>query len=498
MSSYVFTQNEVEVLRKLLLSWYGSNKRDLPWRRMADSCTTLSQHAYAVWVSEVMLQQTRVATVVEYYNRWMKKWPDIQSLSNSTEEEVNELWSGLGYYSRGRRMREAAIKLVGEYDGKFPETSVDLLKTMPGVGRYTASAIASIAFKEVTGVVDGNVVRVLCRLRAIGGNTTHKTVISHLWGLANNIVDPASPGDFNQAMMELGATVCLPQNPKCSSCPVQSLCQAKAQVKEASMESKHDVLSNKSNSSETKEVKVKLENKMAAVVDIENCEDALALPVSEPWLFELGVTNYPRKPKKKEPREEKRAVVVIQLILTKNEIKTGDRGSVLDDSKWLLVQRPSEGLLAGLWDFPHKVLTETSDSEKKNSKKRKRIKPVSQHDNELKLFSDELISLFGQDNLEILNRNRIGDLVHIFSHIKQTNCVEHIQICYNDTNNITPQVNLPNQYKWMSSKEFNECGTSSAVRKIFTLCSKYEESKLGKKKKCKTDSVISDYFKKEV
>uniref|UniRef100_F6PHP1 Adenine DNA glycosylase n=1 Tax=Ciona intestinalis TaxID=7719 RepID=F6PHP1_CIOIN len=169
MSSYVFTENEIEVLRKLLLTWYAGNKRDLPWRRMADSCTTLSQHAYAVWVSEVMLQQTRVATVVEYYNRWMQKWPDIQSLSNSTEEEVNELWSGLGYYSRGRRMRQAAIKLVGEYDGKFPETSVDLLKTMPGVGRYTASAIASMAFKEVTGVVDGNVGSGCCvGFRAIG------------------------------------------------------------------------------------------------------------------------------------------------------------------------------------------------------------------------------------------------------------------------------------------------------------------------------------------
>ncbi|XP_058408251.1 adenine DNA glycosylase isoform X9 [Diceros bicornis minor] len=221
---------EVTVFRESLLSWYDQEKRDLPWRRLAESEVDLDRRAYAVWVSEVMLQQTQVATVINYYTRWMQKWPTLQDLASASLEEVNQLWAGLGYYSRGRRLQEGARKVVEELGGHVPHTAETLQRLLPGVGRYTAGAIASIAFGQAVGVVDGNVVRVLCRVRAIGADPSSTFVSQQLWSLAQQLVDPTRPGDFNQAAMELGATVCTPQHPLCSQCPVQSLCQARQKV----------------------------------------------------------------------------------------------------------------------------------------------------------------------------------------------------------------------------------------------------------------------------
>ncbi|KAM5266483.1 adenine DNA glycosylase isoform 3-T3 [Hipposideros larvatus] len=221
---------EVTVFRESLLSWYDQEKRDLPWRRRAEGEMDLNRRAYAVWVSEVMLQQTQVATVINYYTQWMQKWPTLQDLASASLEEVNQLWAGLGYYSRGRRLQEGARKVVEELGGHVPRTAETLQRLLPGVGRYTAGAIASIAFGQATGVVDGNVVRVLCRVRAIGADPSSTLVSQQLWSLAQQLVDPARPGDFNQAAMELGATVCTPQRPLCSQCPVQSLCRARQRV----------------------------------------------------------------------------------------------------------------------------------------------------------------------------------------------------------------------------------------------------------------------------
>ncbi|XP_053069262.1 adenine DNA glycosylase isoform X6 [Acinonyx jubatus] len=221
---------EVTVFRENLLSWYDREKRDLPWRRRAEGEMDPDRRAYAVWVSEVMLQQTQVATVIDYYTRWMQKWPTLQDLASASLEEVNQLWAGLGYYSRGRRLQEGAQKVVEELGGHVPHTAETLQKLLPGVGRYTAGAIASIAFGQATGVVDGNVVRVLCRVRAIGADSGSTFVSQQLWSLAQQLVDPARPGDFNQAAMELGATVCTPQHPRCSQCPVQSVCRAHQRV----------------------------------------------------------------------------------------------------------------------------------------------------------------------------------------------------------------------------------------------------------------------------
>ncbi|XP_077815304.1 adenine DNA glycosylase isoform X27 [Macaca mulatta] len=217
---------EVTAFRRSLLSWYDQEKRDLPWRRRVGRRGA----GTVVWVSEVMLQQTQVATVINYYTGWMQKWPTLQDLASASLEEVNQLWAGLGYYSRGRRLQEGARKVVEELGGHMPRTAETLQQLLPGVGRYTAGAIASIAFGQATGVVDGNVARVLCRVRAIGADPSSTLVSQRLWGLAQQLVDPARPGDFNQAAMELGATVCTPQRPLCSQCPVQSLCRARQRV----------------------------------------------------------------------------------------------------------------------------------------------------------------------------------------------------------------------------------------------------------------------------
>lgn len=195
--------------RKRLLAWYDANRRPLPWRKDRD--------AYRVWVSEIMLQQTRVATVIDYYGRFLAAFPRVEKLAAASEPKVLAQWSGLGYYRRARMMHAAARKLVAENRGRFPQTSA-ALRELPGVGRYTAAAVASISFGEPIAVVDGNVERVLQRLAGKHvGNLDH-------WSTAQQLIDTKRPGDFNQAMMELGATVCLPKNPECGGCPIKRWC----------------------------------------------------------------------------------------------------------------------------------------------------------------------------------------------------------------------------------------------------------------------------------
>ncbi|MBV9572973.1 MAG: A/G-specific adenine glycosylase, partial [Acidobacteriales bacterium] len=191
------------------MDWYDRNRRDLPWREDHDS--------YRVWVSEIMLQQTRVAAVAGYYGRFLKRFPTVHTLARASEASVLAAWSGLGYYRRALRMHAAARKIVNEHGGKFPQSSAELL-LLPGIGRYTAAAIASIAFGEAVATVDGNIERVLERLNG-QPLTTRK-----LWDAAQALLPQKRPGDFNQAMMELGATVCLPAKPRCSQCPISQFC----------------------------------------------------------------------------------------------------------------------------------------------------------------------------------------------------------------------------------------------------------------------------------
>ena len=200
-----------------LLKWYRKNKRDLPWRRLGSP--------YRTWISEIMLQQTQVQTVIPYFEKWMKTFPDIQTLAQAPLENVLKLWEGLGYYSRARNIHQSARKIMDEFGGKVPSEEKQIL-SLPGIGRYSSGAILSIAFKKPKPVLDGNVIRVLTRLYAIEADVRLHQTLERLWALADSLLHKKFPGDFNQGMMELGALICKPQKPNCPACPLNSHCKA--------------------------------------------------------------------------------------------------------------------------------------------------------------------------------------------------------------------------------------------------------------------------------
>jgi len=213
-------------LVRLLLNWFQQNARDLPWRRTRDP--------YSIWISEIMLQQTQVKSVIPYWQRWIRQLPDVRALARARSDAVLKLWEGLGYYSRARNLHKAARKIVDQDGGRFPE-KFDEVIALPGVGRYTAGAICSIAFNQPTPALDGNVIRVLTRLFGIGENPRQSETNALLWRLAQDLVWTANRrqrprerncSEFNQSLMELGALVCSPRRPKCPLCPVREHCVA--------------------------------------------------------------------------------------------------------------------------------------------------------------------------------------------------------------------------------------------------------------------------------
>lgn len=262
---------EGAALAQALLGWYRVHQRTLPWRQ--------TPTPYRVWVSEIMLQQTQVVTVIPYFERWMARFPDVRALAEASTEDVLALWSGLGYYRRAHFLHKAARQLVAHHDGQLPE-SVEGLLTLSGVGRYTAGAIASIAFNRRAPIVDGNVIRILCRIFGIDGDPRGGANQKRLWALAEALIPEGQARDFNQSMMELGALVCSPRNPDCQSCPASRWCVALA-------------------------------------------EDRIA--------------QLPQPPRRKKRRRMVLAVGLLRDPLT---------GHVL------LLQRPDEGLFAGLWEMP--------------------------------------------------------------------------------------------------------------------------------------------------
>jgi A/G-specific adenine glycosylase len=204
-------------IQKNLLDWYDQNKRDLPWRRTQDS--------YSIFVSEMMLQQTQVKTVIPYYGRFLSELPDWKSLANAKEEKILKLWEGLGYYRRARNLQAAAKMIIEEFNGHLPQTREEILK-LPGVGQYSAGAVLSIAFQKPEPLVDGNVIRVFSRLFVLRGNLKTGENHQNVWEIARSLVPAKRPGDFNQALMELGATLCLSDNPQCLLCPLFQFCEA--------------------------------------------------------------------------------------------------------------------------------------------------------------------------------------------------------------------------------------------------------------------------------
>ncbi|XP_034736910.1 adenine DNA glycosylase [Etheostoma cragini] len=432
---------DVVLLRSQLLNWYDKEKRELPWRTLAVTESDSNIRTYAVWVSEIMLQQTQVATVIDYYIKWIKRWPTVQDLAAATLEEVNQMWAGLGYYSRGRRLHEGAQKVVSELMGQMPRTVDSLLKQLPGVGRYTAAAVGSIALGQVTGAVDGNVIRVLCRLRAIGADSTGPAVTEALWSIANTLVDPERPGDFNQAMMELGARVCTPKGALCSQCPVHSHCHSFRKVNFKQEKNSRKLLG-------------KLDKKPSTLPDIEDCINSgtCQLCPSEPWDDELGVQNFPRKPAKKPPRVERTLTCVV--------LRPGEQG----EDEYLLTQRPNKGLLAGLWEFPNRLLDEKSSEIKLK-----------------KSLCAQISGILGTHLTESLFQY-VGEVVHIFSHIHQTYVV--YSVCLKNTDTQTQIENA----QWLTRSALQEAAVSTGLKKIVKLCDsvdsqKEQTSKDGKRQK---------------
>lgn len=260
---------ERAAFRRALLAWFDREARDLPWRRTRDP--------YAVWISEILLQQTRVSQGMPYYERFMATFPDVQTLANASEHDVLKCWEGLGYYTRARNLHKASKQVVEQHHGRLPDT-LEGWRALPGIGPYTAAAIASIAFGRQAAVLDGNVKRVLARLANIAASIDSTAMTAQLWALAESLTPPKRPGDYNQAMMELGARICVPHRPMCLLCPVARHCQARV----AGVEQERPVRTVKS-----------------------------AIPTVQRW-----------------------TVIIVNA------------------GKWLLIKRPSEGFLGGLWEFP--------------------------------------------------------------------------------------------------------------------------------------------------
>lgn len=257
-------------LSSKLLAWYHANKRTLPWRGHLS--------AYAVWVSEIMLQQTRVEAVIPYFEKWMRLFPTVQALANASEQEVLNAWEGLGYYSRARNLHKAAKIVTDQFKGAIPR-DLGELRQLPGIGRYTLGAIASIAFGMDVSALDGNIKRVYARIFDMETPVDTPAGEKILWDLADKNLPKGQAGDYNQALMDLGATICIPKNPRCLICPVMRLCKAR-----------------QNGTQNQRPVKM---------------------------------------PKKAVPHYIHVAAVILR------------RGRVL------LAQRPSEGLLGGMWEFPN-------------------------------------------------------------------------------------------------------------------------------------------------
>jgi A/G-specific adenine glycosylase len=210
-----FGLSQIQVLRRSLLSWYAESGRELPWRKTRDP--------YAIWVSEIMLQQTQVKTVIPYYERWLEQFPTIASLAAADQQQVLKVWQGLGYYARARNLHRAAQLIAQDYGGIFPR-EFELVVKLPGIGRTTAGGILSAAYNQPAAILDGNVKRVLARMIAL--EVPPKQAIGLLWQVSTALLDPVHSRNFNQALMDLGATLCTPKNPACLLCPWQTHCRA--------------------------------------------------------------------------------------------------------------------------------------------------------------------------------------------------------------------------------------------------------------------------------
>lgn len=433
--------------RSSLLEWYDgvSEDRLMPWRKPfspehhgagEESRAALSVRAYEVWISEIMLQQTRVAVVKDYWTRWMKKWPTMADLAGAQEDEVMAAWRGLGYYSRARRILDAARKVVKDpaRGGLLPQTAKELEDEMPGVGRYTAGAISAIAFGNADCMVDGNVLRVLSRqLGILGDVKSDKTVIDVLWAAAQALVEATTlersdvggdtgrtlpsdvPGRWGQALMELGSTLCTPQ-PNCVVCPIHFTCRAFeegrtiAAVKGLVQDDSRDV----NGLADMEDIcgicsdwdMGTLEHPRGVAKRSKRCEQSHGdgLPPEAAEVAMLHARRFPVRIPKKAVREEETVVCAVRRTV---------------DGRYLIQKRPEKGLLAGLWELPSQVLSvDRGDGSTAASRRQ------TAHEFVAGLFG----SKEGHGKGSIKYVGDLGSVPWVFSHLKLTMHVHSFQI----------------------------------------------------------------------
>lgn len=308
-----------------LLDWYEINKRDLPWRRHRDP--------YYIWVSEIMLQQTRVDTVIPYFHRFIERFPTIQSLADAPEDDVLKCWEGLGYYSRARNLQAAARQVTEQYDGVMP-SGKDEVSGLKGIGPYTSGAIRSIAFNIPAAAVDGNVMRVLSRYFLIEEDIMKVKTRTKMEDLVLTLVPDGRASDFTQALMELGALICTPKSPKCLVCPVMEHCSARLEGKEESL---------------------------------------------------------PIKTKAKPPRPEYRLTAIVE-------------GTGVHEGKILIRKRPAAGLLAGMWELPHVIVSADGSS----------VPAAMPEETAMVRLRDALL----EEGVPVQPIGHVMDAEHTFSHIQ--------------------------------------------------------------------------------
>ncbi|KAG0174409.1 hypothetical protein DFQ30_004482 [Apophysomyces sp. BC1015] len=384
----------------------------MPWRKPTNTNVSekdLAQRAYEVWISEVMLQQvrplnplyvanrtkTQVATVIDYYQRWLEAFPTIYALADADIEKVNTVWAGLGYYSRARRLWEGAQKVVKDFDGMLPGNAKDLQQHIPGVGKYTAGAVASIVFGEQNAAVDGNVIRVVARIRAIGADPKKASSVEAFWDIASSLVPESRPGDFNQALMELGARVCTPVKPDCAGCPIKTYCKAVNQ---------HEALTD--------------------------------LKTNDFWM-----TNKKRKAQV----EHECAVYIIQRTIEES-----------DEPVYLISKRPDTGLLAGLWEFPSLELGNQATTYGERSKK-------------AAMFVKDRYKI-DLDEVKQLQRHDLGNVVHLFSHIRKVYHSEWISYHSSSIDDVYDE-----STKWVTLEELKKSPIPTGLKKTLKVLEKFRK-----------------------
>lgn len=506
--------------RSDLLTWFDSvsTARSMPWRKawidpktyqnsnQSELRSVLERRAYEVWISEIMLQQTRVAVVTDYWNKWMNRWPTIQDLANASADDVLSAWRGLGYYSRATRIHEAAKKVVNDskLQGLLPNTAEELQAKVPGVGRYTGGAISAIVFGHAEPMVDGNVLRVLARQTGLFTNVkTNKTAIDALWAAADALVkavardhtikdelaDPASgnvnvsdgPGRWGQALMELGSTICTPK-PDCANCPITTTCRAYAEGVSLARKAKLMSVSSQPEQSigdiedlcTVCEPYEEVASAMDGESDVKEEGPSDPVPPTKPKarqasLAAFAFTSKPRNATKVQASlqpevDAKASAKAIEMIVDHCKkfpvkvIKKAVREEETivcairnKDGKYLINKRPEKGLLAGMWEFPSDTLPDTNDSTSKDRKKR---------------ASDFLTKVIKEENLSTkpVAHGELGSVPWLFSHLKLT---MHVYLF--EVDQPASDLDRVQNRRWASHEEVEAESMGTGMRKCWSL-----------------------------